>query len=127
MQPNILTFGKTMSDVFETKALPKPVDTQAALIEALTALHSMLAEHALIGGLAISYYGLERYTKDVDFVVGIETTARATAQFHRTQSQALRYRWLALAVSERYRFLHDKEPKPLRIGGISILTSSGAC
>lgn len=90
-----------MSEPFESKPLPKPVDTQAATTEALEALRSLSAEHALIGGLAIAYYGLERYTKDVDFVVGIETTIRATAQFQ------------------------EKDPRPLRIGGVSIMTSSG--
>jgi hypothetical protein len=90
-----------MSEPFESKPLPKPVDTQAAMLEALAALDALNVEHALIGGLAISYYGVERYTKDVDFVVGVETTLRATAQFH------------------------DKDPRPLRIGGVSIMTTSG--
>jgi hypothetical protein len=90
-----------MSDKFEIKDFHKPLDTKAALEEAVDKL-STLGEYALIGGMAVYFYGLDRYTKDVDFAVSVETSGLA--------EEALK----------------DLDLKPLRIGGISFLTTSGA-
>jgi predicted nucleotidyltransferase len=82
------------------KELPKPVDTQTALQEAIEKL-ALLGDGALIGGLALSYYGLERYTKDIDFAVTRESTIKAEA------------------------LLQAFDLKQLRIGGVSFTTSQG--
>lgn len=56
---------------------------------------------ALIGGAALQAYGLERYTKDVDFAVRESQSARAQAA------------WAG-------------ETRPLRIGGVSLRTADSA-
>ena len=89
-----------MSDKIKTtRELPKPVNTVQALEEALDIL-SML-HPVLIGGVALSFYGIERYTKDVDFAL--------------TQAE----------VSAAALLVQDKDPKPLRIGGLSFATKFG--
>jgi hypothetical protein len=90
-----------MSDVKEIRELPRAIDTKAALIEASQKLRSLDVEFALIGGLALAFYGIERYTKDVDFAVTITTSGKAEVAFR------------------------DSDPKPLQLGGISIMTSQG--
>ena len=59
------------------------------------------SERALIGGVALAVYGIERFTKDVDLAV----TRRQSA---------------AVETS-----LSDLDPRPLRIGGVSVATSHG--
>lgn len=50
--------------------LPRPVDTTQALAEALALLASQgIHLPVLIGGVALSVYGVERYTRDVDFAL----------------------------------------------------------
>jgi hypothetical protein len=85
----------------EIRELPRPVDVQKALSEALDAVGHLIPESALIGEIALAYHGIERYTKDVDIAV---TEAEAAA--------------VAPVVAGR-------DPRPLKIGGISFATSSG--
>jgi hypothetical protein len=85
----------------EAFELPKPIDITTALQEALALLTPLGIRPVLIGGVALSIYGIERYTKDID---------------------------LALTVSDIglvEPLLQSFDPKPLRIGGISFLTRAG--
>lgn len=81
--------------------MPRPVDTVGALAEAIRRLAAIEGDKALIGGVALSVYGIVRYTKDVDLAVSVAQSSAAEALFA------------------------DADPQPLRIGGVSILTSSG--
>lgn len=81
--------------------LPKPIDVQRALDEAIAKLRPLGGDYVLIGGVALGVYGIERYTKDVDLAATQKSTASAEAA------------------------LLDCDPRPLRIGGISIATSTG--
>src|SRR5437867_4396706 len=81
--------------------LPKPIDVRRALDEALIKLRALGADYALIGGVALGVYGIERFTKDVDIASTVEATAAAESA------------------------LRDCDPCPLKIGGISIATSLG--
>lgn len=83
----------------EKRDLPRPVDINRAVEEAAKKLSALGDEYALIGGVALSVYGIERYTKDVDFAATVAQTGKAEAA------------------------LTADDPKPLRIGGISISTS----
>lgn len=80
--------------------LPKPADIEGALREVLTRLDGLDA--ALIGGVALAVYGVERFTKDADLAVAEADSARATRE------------------------LADADPRPLRIGGVSVATKAGA-
>jgi hypothetical protein len=64
-------------------------------------LRSLGGSFALIGGAALQAYGLERYTKDVDFAVSEEQAARAALEW-------------------------KGETRPLRIGGVSLKTEDSA-
>jgi hypothetical protein len=93
-----------MSDSNQTpsiKELSKPIDLQGALQEAIDKLALLGETGVLLGGVALSYYGLERYTKDIDFAVTIQTTQKAE------------------------QLLQENDLRPLRIGGVSFATSSG--
>jgi hypothetical protein len=93
-----------MSDSNQTptiKELSKPIDLQGALQEAIDILSQLGEVGVLLGEIALSYYGLERHTKDIDFAVTIQTTQKAE------------------------RILLQNDLKPLRIGGVSFATSSG--
>ena len=79
--------------------LPKPADIEGALEEVLERLGAV--DGALIGGVALAVFGVERYTKDADLAVRQAESARAT------------------------RDLADADPRPLRIGGVSVATSAG--
>jgi hypothetical protein len=79
----------------------KPIDLESALVEALDSLAVIAGDRALIGGVALVAYGIERYTKDIDLAV---TVAQA-------------------GVAETA--LADHDLRPLRIGGVSFATSSG--
>jgi hypothetical protein len=85
----------------EIRELPKPIDLRRALDEALAKLNPLGEEYALIGGVALAYHGIERYTKDIDLAVTRRQCAAAET---------------ALA---------DSTLRPLQIGGISIETTSG--
>lgn len=85
----------------EIRELPRPADVNSALAEAARRLKVVGGDRALIGGVALSIYGIERYTKDVDLAVTVDQSGRAET------------------------LLADADPKPLTIGGISILTSTG--
>jgi hypothetical protein len=90
-----------VSDEPEIRELPKPVDVAGALEEALRLLAPLGVSPVLIGGVALSVLGIERYTKDIDLAVTLADSGRVEA---------------ALA---------GKDPRPLRIGGISFATSTG--
>lgn len=90
-----------MSGLKDLVELPKPVDVRSALAEIAKELHEVGGDFALIGGVALALYGIERYTKDVDVAVSMQ------------QSAALERR------------LPNGDPRPLSIGGVSIRTSSG--
>jgi hypothetical protein len=81
--------------------LQKPADIQQALIDGLDHIADLAPEHALIGGIALAYHGVERYTKDVAFAV----TKSGSAAVERAADPAT--------------------VRPLRIGGISLTTPSG--
>lgn len=81
--------------------LPKPVDVQNALVEALDKLEHTVTEYALIGGVALGVHGIERFTKGVDLAVTEAGSAAAA------------------------RALPDADPTPLKIGGISFAMSKG--
>lgn len=81
--------------------LPKPIDVQRALSEALAELRPLGGEYVLIGGVALGAYGVERFTKHIDLAC---TVAQSTA----AQNALL-----------------ARDPQPLAIGGVSIATSGG--
>src|SRR5262245_24914294 len=81
--------------------LPKPIDIQQALEEAIASVSKVTSEYALIGGVARAFYGVERFTKNVDLVVRMQAAVKAAEE------------------------LKAMDPQPLRIGGTSIQTSSG--
>lgn len=85
----------------DERELPEPVNIHDAVVEAVQWLSSLGDGYALIGGVALSLYGIERYTKDVNFAV--------------TQTQ----------ISKAQEILSDHDMKPLRLGGISVKTESG--
>ena len=82
------------------RPLPKPADIEGALAEVLARWPD--ERRALIGGVALAVYGVERYTKDADLAVTEAGSADAA------------------------RLLADADPRPLRIGGVSVATSAGA-
>lgn len=82
--------------------VPKPVDVQQALAEAMETLTPLGADLALIGGVALAVHGIERFTKDVDLATTTTLCAAAEA---------------ALGP--------DTDPLPLRLGGISFRSRSG--
>lgn len=81
--------------------LPRPADVSGTLAEALARLHPIVGPRALIGGVALAVYGIERYTKDVDLAVTVAQSGAVETQ------------------------LADADPRPLTIGGVSIATSTG--
>ncbi len=85
----------------EIRKLPRPVDIETALEEALVRLEPIDGAQALIGGVAMAFHGFERYTKDIDLAVALSKSSAATTE------------------------LADLDPRPLKIGGVSILTSTG--
>jgi hypothetical protein len=85
----------------EIKPFPKPIDVIGATEEALDLLAAVGVRPVLIGGVALGVYGIERYTKDVDFAVTVSDVAKTTPA------------------------LQTRDPRPLKIGGISFSTSSG--
>lgn len=85
----------------EVLRLPKPVDVQQALVEAMARLRPLGDDFALIGGVALAVHGIERYTKDVDLATTVAQTAAAE------------------------RSLTDLDLRPLKLGGVSLLTGSG--
>jgi hypothetical protein len=85
----------------EVVQLPKPVDIQQALSEAMARLSPLGDDFALIGGVALAAHGIERFTKDVDLATTVTRTAAAE------------------------RALTDCDIRPLQLGGISLLTTSG--
>jgi hypothetical protein len=91
-----------MSEPRDVRELPKPLDLQAAFQEALELLERLHARAVLIGGVALAFYGIERYTKHVDFAV---TSVQSSA--------------LEQALAER-------DPRPLRVGGVSVTSTAGA-
>lgn len=82
-------------------SLPKAVDIEAALQETVRRLAPIAGPRALIGGVALAVYGIERYTKDIDFAITVDQAGAVQAA------------------------LVDADPQPLRIGGVSIETSFG--
>jgi hypothetical protein len=58
-----------MSTPRQRGTLPKPVDIQRALEEVIVSLSTVTNEYALIGGVALAFYGIERFTNDVDLAV----------------------------------------------------------
>ncbi|MBI2376404.1 MAG: nucleotidyl transferase AbiEii/AbiGii toxin family protein [Deltaproteobacteria bacterium] len=84
-----------------SRELPKPVDVRAALTEVSERLSLIPGDRALIGGVALAFHGVERFTKDADFAVTLAQTDGAAVVFA------------------------DSDPRPLRVGGISVLTKSG--
>jgi hypothetical protein len=92
-----------MSDTDEqaTLVLPKPVDVLAALEEALDILSTEQLLPVLIGGIALSAYGIERYTKDVDLALS------------------------SVEIAKAHPLVQLKDVRPLRIGGLSFLTDVG--
>ncbi|MBI2373052.1 MAG: nucleotidyl transferase AbiEii/AbiGii toxin family protein [Deltaproteobacteria bacterium] len=82
------------------RELPRPVDVRDALREALDRVGST-EPMALIGGVALAFHGIERYTKDVDLAVTVPTSSRVSSE------------------------LADWDPRVLSIGGVSIATPSG--
>jgi len=85
----------------DLREIPKPADISAALAEVVSKLEAAQGEIALIGGVALAIFGIERYTKDVDFAVTVGQCGRALDLFR------------------------DADPRPLRIGGVSVLTALG--
>lgn len=85
----------------DVREVPRPIDVRSALAEALTRLAVVPGSRALIGGVALAVHGIERFTKDVDLAV-------TTRQSGEVESK-----------------LADADPRPLRIGGVSIATSTG--
>ncbi len=83
----------------DTLELPKPLDIHHALAEAVTLIRQAGDEYALIGGVALSAYGIERFTKNVDLACTITQTAAARRSV--------------------------PDARDLRIGGIVINTSVG--
>lgn len=83
------------------RELPRPVNTLEALEEALEILTKAGVQPVLIGGVALSFYGIERYTKDVDFALSYAETSKISS------------------------LVQDREPKALRIGGVSFVTRAG--
>jgi hypothetical protein len=81
--------------------LPKPIDVQRALDEALVRLRAIGGDYALIGGVALGVYGIERFTKGVNLAATTHSTAAAETA------------------------LKDCDPRPLQIGGVSIATKMG--
>jgi hypothetical protein len=91
-----------MSGSRDVREIPEPLNVQAALDEALDLLAEAEDRAALIGGVALTFYGVERYTKDVDFAV----TQRLSARLERDHP--------------------DRDPQPLKVGGVSLASRSGA-
>jgi hypothetical protein len=89
------------SDPIEVRPFPKPIDAAGALTEALARLQPLGINTVLIGGVALAVYGIERYTKDVDLAITMKDLARVAP------------------------LLSHQDPRPLRIGGLSFLTSLG--
>lgn len=83
------------------RELTPPVDLPALVARGVRLLEQVGGPFALIGGAALQAYGLERYTKDVDFAVSESQTARALA-------------------------LWQGQSRPLRIGGVSLRTEDSA-
>lgn len=79
------------------KKLASPVDLPALTARGARLLKEVGGSFALIGGVALQAYGHERYTKDVDFAV------------REAQGAAAQAAWKG-------------ETKPLRIGGVSLVT-----
>lgn len=90
-----------MSEPRAEGELPRPIDVSAALLEALDLLSPLAVSPVLISGVALAFYGVERFTKDVDLAVRQHESA-------------------ALAP-----LLANHDPRPLRIGGLSVATASG--
>lgn len=85
----------------EAVELPRPADVSGTLAEALSRLRAVPGPRALIGGVALALYGIERFTKDVDLAVTVAQSG-------------------AVAT-----LLADADPRPLTIGGVSFATSTG--
>jgi hypothetical protein len=83
------------------RELATPVNLPALVARGARLLKSVGGPFALIGGAAMQAYGLERYTKDVDFAVREAQGARALAAW-------------------------PGESRPLRIGGVSLRTEESA-
>ncbi len=83
------------------KKLPSPVDLPAVAATGARLLKGIGGSFALIGGVAMQAYGLDRYTKDVDFAVREAQGAAALAA------------WTGAS-------------HPLRIGGVSLTTDVAA-
>ena len=79
------------------KKLPTPVDLPQVTARGARLLKSVGGSFALIGGVAMQAYGLDRYTKDVDFAVREAQGAAALAA------------WTGVS-------------HPLRIGGVCLET-----
>lgn len=52
---------------------------KSELIRLTAALHGAQVRHALIGGLAVGFAGVARFTNDIDFLVDADDRDRATA------------------------------------------------
>jgi hypothetical protein len=83
------------------RELTSPVDLPALVARGARLLKQVGGRFALIGGAALQAYGLERYTKDVDFAVREAQVAGALAAW-------------------------SGESRPLRIGGVSLRTEDSA-
>jgi hypothetical protein len=86
----------------DVRGLPRPQNIQAMFEDALELFERVVPERpVLIGGVALAVHGVERYTKDIDFAV--------------TEAQS--------AAIERA--FPDRDPRPLRVGGVSVASRSG--
>lgn len=85
----------------DVREIPRPVDVRGALVEILGRLDAVEGPRALIGGVALAIYGIERFTKDADLAVSVAQSGAAE------------------------KLLADADPRPLRIGGVSVASSSG--
>jgi hypothetical protein len=83
------------------RELVPPVDLPALVARGARLLKQVGGPFALIGGAALQAYGLERYTKDVDFAVREAQAASALAAW-------------------------NGDSRPLRIGGVSLKTGESA-
>jgi hypothetical protein len=83
------------------RELAPPIDLPGLAAQGARLIRQVGGPFALIGGAALQAYGLDRYTKDVDFAVTEAQTARALA-------------------------LWTGEHRLLRIGGVSLITDEAA-
>jgi hypothetical protein len=90
-----------MSEYRKVLPLPRPVDVEAALEDAARILGELREDGALIGGVALAVFGIERFTKDVDLAVSVSTNGKLEPR------------------------VKDRDLQPLRIGGISIRAAAG--